>query len=725
MLRVLCFSLMLALPAAVAAQSPDPVLPSVVSIGSRAEQPMREVAGSVSLIEVERLEQTLAMDLAGALRYEPGVSVPTDAVRFGASGISIRGLSGNRVGMLVDGIPVGEGFAVGSFSNADRGSLESAFLSRIELMRGPASTLYGSDALAGVLSLRTLSAAELLDATDGRSGGRHRIGSIDGRSWLASSITAGQIGALDLVAGLAWRSGEERENLPREGGLQSNPADIDGRAALLKLGLDQGLAGRYEFSVEQTRESVQTDLRSFVGGLAQYASTTDMQGDDELLRQRIGLAASFPLTLAGVDTLRLGGWQSRSRADQRTLQTRERSGRAPASLRDRTFVYKDRNEGLALHGEGRFTAGASEHWQVFGLDLQRTRLDEYRDALEFNLEDGTVSNTILGEVFPVRDFPNTTVRELGLYWQDEIGFGNGRLTLIPGLRYERFDLDAKPDALFHEDNPALTVADLDASASTAKLGLRYELNSEWQLFGQYAEGFRAPPPADLNIGFSIPAFNYVALPNPNLRPESSRGLELGLRWAGALGEAEVVAYHNRYTDLIESRVNLGRDPATGALVFQSQNRAAARIEGIEARTDLALPIEGFSLTGALAWARGDDTARNVPLNSVEPARLGLGLVWESPDARQRLELMATAVKGKSRLDDPQGTLFRTPGHLRLDAFWRLRPDARVTIDVGLFNLADRRLWSWSSLAGLPADAREIDLYTDSGRRLGLSMRVDW
>lgn len=700
-------------------------LDPVISIGSRAEQPMREVAGSVSLIEIEQLEQRLSTDLSSALRYEPGVSVPTDAVRFGAAGISIRGLSGNRVGVHVDGIPVGESFAVGSFSNADRGSLETAFLSRIELLRGPASTLYGSDALGGVLSLRTLGSAELLDERQGARGGRHRLVSEDGRNWLTSSVLAGQSGEFDWLAGLAWRQGSERDNQPRPGGLHSNPADSDGRTALFKLGLDRGWGGRYQLQAEQLRESVDTDLRSFVRGLAQYASTTDMQGEDQLLRQRLGVSASFPFSLPGLEQIRAQLWDSRSRADQRTLQTREAAGRSPASLRDRRFVYKDHSQGLNLGGEGRFGLGASQHWQVFGLDLSRTRLNEYRDGLETRLDSGAVSNVIIGEVFPVRDFPPTTVEELGIYWQDEIRFGSSGLSLIPGLRHERFDLDARPDQVYLDDNPGLAIADLKASATTAKLGLRFDYSDHGQLFAQYAQGFRAPPPADLNIGFTIPAFNYTALPNPALRPEHSRGLELGWRYLGALGSTEIVAFRNRYTDLIESRVNLGRDPDSGALVFQSQNRAAARIEGIEARADLALPWAGFSTQLGAAWARGDDTALGVPLNSIEPARLSLGIAYEAPDGRQRLELVGTAIAGKDRLHDPDGTLFRTPGLLRLDAYYRFRASDRLLLDVGLFNLTDRRIWNWSSVAGLPADAREIDLYTESGRRLGASLRFDW
>jgi hemoglobin/transferrin/lactoferrin receptor protein len=102
-----------------------------------------------------------------------------------------------------------------------------------------------------------------------------------------------------------------------------------------------------------------------------------------------------------------------------------------------------------------------------------------------------------------------------------------------------------------------------------------------------------------------------------------------------------------------------------------------------------------------------------------------GLVYENLAGDQRLELVATAVAGKDRLDDPTATLFRTPGYATLDAYWQWRPMERIQVDVGIFNLTDRRYWLWSGVGGLPADAREIDLYTQPGRQYGASVRYLW
>lgn len=721
-------TLLLPMALATAVQAvPEKPLEAVVSVASRSAQPAREVAGTVSLVERDRMDQTLVQDLADAVRYEPGVSAPEDAGRFGIQGFAIRGLSGNRVGMEIDGVPVADGFAIGHYlSNASRGAIETAFLSRMEILRGPASTLYGSDALAGVVSMRTWTPEELLAGVRGDIGVRLETNALtrDG-SVAASGLSAFRGGPFELLAGLVRRSGEERENRPREGGLASNPAERDERSELLKLGFDAGGAGRYGLMFDQAHERVQTDYRSLVHGSGQYASTNRILGDDRFGRTRASLDALYTPGLTGFEDLRVNVYGQRSRSGQNTRQWRDAvAPRTPPSFRDRLFVLKTQAVGVDVQAEGRFEGFGAKHWQVYGIELSQTRLSELRDAIETNLITGAQTNLIAGERYPVRDFPDSTATEFGAFWQDEIRPGDGALTLIPGIRYERYRVQARTDAIFVADNPGLTPVNLSESQFTPKFGLRHELNHTTQVFAQYAFGFRAPPVSDVNIGFTIPSFNYMAIPNPDLRPERSRGLELGLRYAGEFASLEVVGFDNHYRDLIESRVSLGVN-AAGTLVFQSQNRDRAHILGIELRGEASLPWAGFALNGALAWTRGTDETRDLPLNSVEPGKLTLGLSYDSLSGRHRIELVANAVQAKQRVDDSAGTLFRAPGYATLDAYWRIALAERVQLDLGAFNLGDRRYWLWSGVRGLPENAREIDLYTQPGRQFGATVRYTW
>ncbi|WP_163047492.1 TonB-dependent receptor domain-containing protein, partial [Acinetobacter nosocomialis] len=69
-------------------------------------------------------------------------------------------------------------------------------------------------------------------------------------------------------------------------------------------------------------------------------------------------------------------------------------------------------------------------------------------------------NTVLPDTFPVRDFPISKTTELGLYAQDEMRFADGRLSLVPGVRVDRYELKPEVDGIFAEDNPTTAVAQL-------------------------------------------------------------------------------------------------------------------------------------------------------------------------------------------------------------------------------------------------------------------------
>ena len=126
------------------------------------ERAVRDVASDVSVIDAAEIDRRQVQNIADLVRYEPGVSVTGSATRFGLGGFRIRGLGGDRVRIEVDGIPLPEEFAIGSFSNAGRDLVDVDALKRVEIIRGAASSLYGSDALGGVVSFVTKDPADYL-----------------------------------------------------------------------------------------------------------------------------------------------------------------------------------------------------------------------------------------------------------------------------------------------------------------------------------------------------------------------------------------------------------------------------------------------------------------------------------------------------------------------------------------------------------------------------------
>ena len=147
------------------------VLDPVVVVGSRAAEPLQQVVGSVSVVERDRLGRNGVLDIADLASLVPGLSVPVDAVRFGRQGFNIRGLEGNRVVIEIDGVPLPDGFGVGQFALAGRDLVALDAVERVEVLRGPASTLYGSKALAGVVALTTRSPEDFLWRGNGWASG--------------------------------------------------------------------------------------------------------------------------------------------------------------------------------------------------------------------------------------------------------------------------------------------------------------------------------------------------------------------------------------------------------------------------------------------------------------------------------------------------------------------------------------------------------------------------
>lgn len=705
-------------------------LDPIVVIGSRAAEPLQQVVGSVSVLDRDRLERNGVVDIADLAELVPGVSVPVDAVRFGRQGFNIRGLEGNRVSIEIDGVPLPDGFGVGQFALAGRDLVSLDAVQRVEVLRGPASTLYGSKALAGVVSMRTRTPEDFLWRGNALAGGGSLgIWSRDDSRFASANLAASE-GRWSGMMLLARYTGHETENNPNDGGMAANPVDFDRDVALAGIGYDGDRAGRWMLTLDHASGSQQTDVQSLVFGPGRYSTTYALEGDDDWSRDRISLAASWSEPWAAINVLDLLVYQQDSGTRQLTDQYRLADQQTPyPTLRAREFDFDQTSRGLELVAQSRNEWGDHAHWQVFGIDLTRHEYEGLRNGTQVNLDTGDGSNVILGEVFPVRDFPISVARELGIFWQDEIGIAP-RWTVVPGLRWERYSLDARPDAIWLEDNPESAIADIDSSQWTPKLGLRFTASEYASLYAQLVQGYRAPPFSDVNVGLYLPGFNYLVKPNPDLKPERSLGFETGLHWNSPLLIASFAAYDNRFRDLIDSRANLGIDPVTGALVFQSVNRDRARIYGLEIDAHWRLGAWRDYWQGAYAefrasWLRGTDTARDEPLNSVPPGNASVVGGWQGAGERWGTQLMLTGVQRVSRVDDSAGVLYQPAGYAIWDANAWVYLGEHLRLDLGVRNIGDRRYWSWSSVRGVRPGAPDLDLYTQPGRNFMLKLSADW
>jgi hemoglobin/transferrin/lactoferrin receptor protein len=701
----------------------------VATLGARA---IVDVPNTVDAIDREDMDAHLVRDLKDLFRYEPGISVTSGFGRFGLGDIRIRGLGGNRVLIQTDGIPVSDGFSIGSFSNANRNFVDLDTLKQVEVLRGPGSALYGSDALGGVVSFRTKDPEDYL-----RDGKRSHVGMKlgyegDWNGLFGGATLAGGGERWSWLVAAGHRQGEAQENqgtIDVDGALRTapNPQARDGRSLLAKLVYAPNATQRLRLTVEGNEDTTRTDVRSSLGFSAFTGATvTAMTGDDRQTRARAALEHEIDATGWGwADTLRWSAYRQDSETTQDTDEVR-RTAAGVRQRRAREFNFDQRLYGIeAMLGKD-LRIGDATHALTYGFEVARTRTRQKRDGLATNLDTGASTPVIVPDSFPVRDFPNSETTTTALFVQDEIVFGDdGAFRLVPALRVDRYALRPEPDAIFAADNPGVALVDLTETRMSPKLGMVWRFAPDWSVFAGYARGFRAPPYADVNIGFTNLAFGYTAIANPDLKPETSDGVEAGVRHGGEAVWFSFALYDNRYRDFIESLRFIGVNDA-GVQVFQSRNVADARIRGAELKAGIDIGaldarFSGWSLRGAAAYAHGQDETANRPLDSVDPLRGALGLVF----ARDRwgAELAGTFAGRKRRVsDDAQ---YRPSGYGVWDLFahWRFAPGARV--NVGVFNLGDRRYTDGSDVTGVAANSATLDRYTRAGRSLSLSVAVDW
>jgi len=735
--------------AALAQPAPAPVataqLPEVVVSGSRHEQSGDELPLSYDVIDARALSDGQVRSVREALQELPNTSVRLLPSRFsvtgvssatgrdGNAGINIRGLGGNRVLLLVDGVRLPRSYAFRT-TVFDREYLSLELVKRIEVVRGPASALYGSDGMAGLVQFITPEPADFLGGTDGQPakavGGRLAAGwSGDDHGRMAAGTVAAQAG--EGVQWLLTASARRAHALDNRGSVDTpnsrrtrpNPQTDDDRAVLGKVVLTPGAGQRHVFTLEHIERRQDIELLSsraplpLAGTPAQVAAAVVGEASERSMqRDRLAWSGRFELGTAWADQLQATlAWQQ---SDSRQLGTNLRQA-LPPRIRDNR--YQETTWQAALQAGRLLRAGGWAHQLTYGVDHVSSRIGNLYDGL----------NPAPPEVFPLKRFPDTRETASALFAQDEAIVGDWSFT--PGLRFDHFALDVTSQALFHP--PARQPGQsLSGSALSPKFGALWRATPQWSLFGQYASGFRAPEAGQVNGYFENLAEQVVILPNAGLRPEKSRGAEFGVRGRLQRLRLDASVFHNRYRDLIQDAALVqGSGTAADPRVFQAINLERARISGFEVKGSYDWgTVAGGRLATSFAYgqARGRNQATGQPLNSVDPAQLALGLRHEHAtwgwalDARHHAAKRAADIDSASAVKAPN-TQFTIPSATVLDASvqWRPRPDVRV--NLALHNLTNRRYWLWSDVYGLPAQSGTNDAWTQPGRSGHVSVVLDF
>lgn len=440
--------------------------------------PPASAPGGVEVVSGDELRRARYDGVLEALRHRPGLHADQPGGRGSRGSLYTRGLDPNHTKVLVDGVALNDPTNArgGSFDFSTLDNLDS--IERIEIVRGPASAVWGSDALAGVLQVIT---------RDGRGPDAVQLGISGGRyGYLQGFASArGQRGPFDAVAsGTYVDEGMPEENGDYRGGsfYGSVGADLPGDARLRGTLFynDADLEAFPEFSggpeLAEIQAFEQRDVRSVAAGLAltqqpldwlDYALTGSLYRRREQ-RRSPGVAPAaddlcgIPAEPDARDELRRGALALRGTA------------RAP--------------------GDVALTAGGDVTWES-GRSRGEFSFLGPPDDCPSGTADFTLDRVIGGPFAEV-------------HWRSGFGF-----TLLAGVRADFSD----------EEDAVVTPR---VSGSYALPGLPLHLDASW------GEGFKLP---------SFFALGNPTAGNPALQPEHSRGWDAGLRYAHPNGRIEASA----------------------------------------------------------------------------------------------------------------------------------------------------------------------------------------
>lgn len=656
-------------------------LDTVVVSASKSAQKQGETDGSMSVVKQESIQKNMASSVDEIFKYTPSVTVSGSGIR-GDSPINIRGITGNRVLTNVDGVRQPKALSFG-FLSSSRHFLDPNTLKQVEVIPGPASSLYGSDALGGVVSYITKDPDDIFQEEGNGIGGStnlHYDGSDNGFS--KSVSVAGRKGNVESMLVVTQQDGEETENKGERAGTGAtrdiaDPQDTKDMNILGKVKILSGKGQTLKLTAEQNKTEENTQALS--------NSLANTVYKDEKQRSRLSAEYQLESATAAFDqvTARLD-WQ---KTDTDQLATYISGGRPSSYDSD----YKEDTTVFNLDFEKDLDTTSTAHTLSYGLNTEKTDYEQWRNS----------STSGVG-----RGMPKSASKSVAVYAQDRIKPDGSRLTITPGIRYDSYTIDPQPDALYLSSSPADRAPGKSSETQTSlKLGATYDLNDQHSVFGHVAQGFKAPDMNQLYESFDRPGA-YKNSANPNLKPESVDSVELGYRFGTDDTNVEVTAFHNKYENFIE-QVNLGAQAGYPMGVFQNQNLSGVTIKGVEAKTSVNV-TDNVQVRGAVAYAKGtaEKSGRKQPLNSVAPVHGVVGIGYDAPSKQWGSELSLTASAGKKKEDvDSTTTPFLSPNYNVVDVTAYRKLGKNVRLDAGIFNATDKQYWEWESARNLTATQR--------------------
>ncbi|WIO74067.1 TonB-dependent receptor [Porticoccaceae bacterium LTM1] len=673
----------------VLANSGQTIEETVVNV-TRIKKQTFEMPYSVGVVDSESLNHKLARTLPEALKILPGVMVQKTANGHGSP--FIRGFTGYRTLALIDGIRYNNS-VYRDGPNEYFGLIDFNTVSRIELLGGPSSAAYGSDAIGGALNIQT-ARSNYSDKTQNENywnaSQSYRYASAENSHLSRTTLSVGEGGQWGALLGFSYKNfGDvEAANLGKLPTTGYDEKSWDAR-------LDSQLSDHWALTLVH-QQLMQDDVwRTHSTIYSKSFAGSDVGSDQRRLKDQKRRFSYVRLT--GSD---LNDWLDKAAftvSQQRWDEDGERVRSSGASIQD---FFDSEMTGAELQ--------LNSHWQsvqfTYGFDFYRDQVDTGR--VDFNFDGSVKAVRIQG---PVGD--DARYDQWGVYLQADIPV-NEQWALSAGTRFSgtraevgRFESPETglPDSYDNRWN---------ALVSSLRVSFQPACETDWNLWAGLSQSFRAPNIADISR-FGGSRSNETEVAATNLDPEYFLTGEIGAkaRWDNLAFTA--TAYYTDIRDFITSTPT-GRI-VDGMTEVSKQNSSSGFIEGVELTADWQLG-GGFTASGNITWLRGELDVYPVagstiqvtePMSRIMPMTANLALSWDSQDktAWARMDLihaekadrLNTADKDDLQRIPPGGT----PSYTVVDVMAGYQLNKNTDITLGINNLFDEAYRSHGSGSNEP------------------------
>lgn len=650
----------------------------IVITASRYERNSFGVSQAISIAGEEIIEQDVPQTISDLLHDMPGVDV-SDAGPFRTRPV-IRGMFGSRVLVLVDGEPLNN-TRESTFSGAELSLLDIGQVERVEVVHGPGSVLYGSDALGGVINIITKR-----PGMPGRGplglglGGRIHLGYSTADEQKRARLALGRtIGGLSFLLGGGFREAADYES---PSGTVVNSAL--GRADDLSLKASYSFLERHRLGLDVMRFRAE-DI-GYPGTPSEMMPTLFFPFHN---RDKVAVEYEAKNLSPSIPSLKARAYyQKLDKEFDSDLTTPAGPG---MTLNSFTQTFSEVGKyGLTL--QQLFLAFPSQ-FSTLGLEYYREIVDGSKLSRTKMLQNGTIV------VFDVQEetstVPENTMDATGAFLTHELSVLD-RAVISAGVRYDYFRIatEETPDYLDTRVTPPqpFEATTQHLSSFNGSLGTVYKLSDRLNLVANVATAYRAPNVVEKYF-FGRASGSEFVIPNYDLEPEKSVNVDLGAKVSSAHLFGSLTFFQSWFRDFIELEAtgdSVETSPGEFLDVWHYVNITRAQIRGVEAGIEGTLPKGMFGFCN-LAYTWGNNTTLDQPV-FVAPLKLVVGLGWKERNDRFRIEGNVRHVSEQNRV--PKGSDGRYIDRLPTPSFTVLSLGGSVklfnsqTLAVRVDNLTD-------------------------------------